>query len=232
MSSPDFNDDRKSADDSPFEQTSDVSADGPEGGQRPQHLTLICILAMLLGGVGLLTGCFGLVSQAFAAQIQKLSVLPPGADNPAAEAQSKMNAKMMAVTERYKWVTLPLMVLKLFVEGALLIGAIMAMGLKPHGRTWLLSALIAALILESIHVVPVILVQSATFAAMREMIPAQQGANRPPPGATEVANAIFSAIGIGAIVMTLGWLALKAVFYVIGIRYLRKPAVAALFPRS
>jgi hypothetical protein len=228
MSSPDFPDDRKFADDSPFEQTSDVPTAGPEGGQRPQSLTFICILAMLLGGVGLLMGCFGLASQAFAAQIQKLSAVPPGANGPGVEAQ----AKMAAITERYKWVTLPLMVLKIFVEGALLIGAIMAMGLRPHGRTWLLAALIAALILESIQMVPGILIQSETFAVMREMIPAQQGANRPPPGATEVANAIFSAIGIGAIVISLGWLALKAVFYVIGIRYLRKPAVVALFPRS
>jgi hypothetical protein len=228
MSNPDFHDDRES----PFEQPFDAPTEQREAGQRPQNLTFICILSIILGGLGLLTGCFGLVSQAFASQVQKLSAMPPGANNPAAEAQAKMNEKMLAIGARYKWVTLPLMVLKLFVEGALLIGALLAMGLKAHGRTWLLGGLIAALVLESIHIVPTLMVQSETFAVMRDLMPLQQGANQAPPGAAQFLNALFSAVGIGSMVIAVGWLAAKAVFYVIGIRYLRKPAVVALFPRS
>jgi hypothetical protein len=230
MSSPDYHDDRDFAQPSPFEPTPDSPEEAPGAGDRPQNLTFICILAILLGGSGLLTGCFGVMSQAFAARAQQaFSAMPPGANNPMAEAQKKMNEKMMAVTERYKWVTLPLIVLKLFVEAALLIGAIMSLGLKPHGRTWLLAGLIAALVLESIQIVPGIMIQSETFAVMREMMPLQQGPNGPPPGANEFVKVFFSAIGIGSMIIALGWLAAKFVFYVIGIRYLRKPELVALF---
>jgi hypothetical protein len=217
-----------SSDDSPFEMTP-VAPESPATGGRPQNLTVICILAMILGGFGLLTGCFGVMSLVFASQArQAISAMPPGVNNPTVEMQKQMNDKMAAINNRYKWVTLPLMLVKLCVEAAILIGAIMTLGLKPRGRSWLLAGLIAALVLESIQVVPGIMVQSETFAMMREMVPVQQGANAP-PGMNDFMTVFFSAIGIGTIVMTLGWLAAKFIFYVIGIRYLRKPAVAALF---
>jgi hypothetical protein len=229
------------SDDSPVfydDSASDMTPVTPEGvttsaGGRPGGLTVICVLAIILGGLGLLTGCFGLVSQAFTTQMQQaVAGMQPG-NLPGAEVQKEMNARILAVANRYKWVSLPLMAVKIFVEAALLAAAVMAWGLNPRGWSWLHGALIATIIFETVHAVPQVLVQLETRAVMNEMMPkmmaAQHGRNQAPPGMENFMSSVFSAATLVSLIFILIWLVGKIVFYVIGIRYLRKPDVRALF---
>jgi hypothetical protein len=237
MSGPKSHDDPVFFDDSPSDRrpvTREGAMASPDAEVRPGGLTFICVLAIILSGAGLLMGCFGLVSQAFASGMQQaFAGMPGGANLPGADVQREMNARVMAVANRYKSVTLPLMVVKIFVEGALLAGAIMSWGLKPRGRSWLLGGLVAAILFEAIHVVPTILIQRETQVVMSEMMPkmmaAQQGPNAPPPGMNNLMSGMFSAIGILSLIFALVWLAAKVIFYVFGMRYLCKPDVRALF---
>lgn len=231
MSGPDSDDEPVFFEDTPADAIL-VTADGAP--VRPSGLTFICVLALVLGSAGLLIGCTTMASQVFASGVQNtLAGMSGGANQQAVEIQKEMNARALAITARYKWVTLPLVAIKIFVEAALLIAAIMSLGLKIRGRSWLLAALFAATVFEVIYVVPAILIQRETQAVMSEMMPklmdAQQGANKAPPGLNNVMSTFFSAVGVAAIVFALVWLAAKLAFYVYGIKYLNLPEVVSLF---
>src|SRR5882757_7313543 len=107
MSGPNPHDEPLFFDDSPLDRrpvTREEVAESPDAGDRPGGLTVICVLAILLAGSGLLMGCFGLVSQAFASGMQQaLAEMQEGVRQPGADVQKEMNARMMAVTSRYKW---------------------------------------------------------------------------------------------------------------------------------
>jgi hypothetical protein len=237
MSGPNSSNDPVFFEDSPFDETpmTPGRATGSEGAKVSQGgLTVVCTLAIILAGTGLLTSCFGMISQVFASGMQQaFAGFPGGANQPGMDMQREMNARLMAVGNRYKSVIIPLMAVKIVVEAALLAGAIMSLKLKPRGRSWLRGALIAALVFEAIYAVPVILMQRETRAVMSEMMPkvmeAQQGANRAPPGVNDVMSTFFSAIGVVSMIVAVGWVVAKIVFYVLSLRCLGKPEVLALF---
>jgi hypothetical protein len=164
---------------------------------------------------------------------QALVGMQPRADDSTAEIQQEMNARLMAVTSRYRWLLVPLAVVKIVVDAVLLVGALLAWGLKPRGWSWLHGALIAAIIFEAVQAVPVLMVQRETQAItnemMTKMMAAQRGGINPPPGMQNFMSGMTSAISIMSMIYALGWLAVKLVFYVFGIRYLRKREVVALF---
>ncbi len=217
--------------DTPFETTPIA---GEDAASRPGNLTCICVLAIVLGVGGLFTGFSGLMAQVFAPEIQRVFAgMPGGANQPAADMQKELNAKLSAIGDRYKWVIIPLIGVKIIVESVLLAAAIMSLKLMPRGRSWLLGALVAAIVFEFIYVVPTILINRETQAVMSEMTPrmlgAQQGANGLPPGAKAIFSIVLSVITTATIVFAVVWLTTKVVFFVFGIRYLRKPEVVALF---
>jgi hypothetical protein len=224
---------------SPFGMTP-VSPEGmrstPVANRRPGGLIAICVLAIVLGALGVLKGCAGLLGPLFSTRIQSAvaGMQPAANQNQGFQDEMKeVNAKALAIKAKYDWVLMPLMVAKLFVEIALLTGAMMTLGLKPLGRQILLAAFVAATIVEIVQFFPDFLMQRETQALMGEMMPkvmqqAQQG-QKGPPGFDQMMSGIFKAMSIVTIIFAVGWLACKVVYYVIGIVYLRKPQVAALF---
>ena len=208
---------------------------GPESRVRPKPLTVICVLAIVFGALGLLAGFAGLASQLFASRIQQAVIDgQAGATGSAAAVQTEMMTKTMAITRKYSPVMIPLAILKILVEGALLIGAIMTLGLKFSGRSLLAGALLGALILESIQFVPTFMVQRESQAVAAEMMPqiiaAQTGPNSPPMPFNM--SSMMSGIGTIALVLGLLWLAAKIILYILGIQYLKRPDVMALFPTT
>ena len=211
--------------------TMDTYSD-PQPRVRPRALTVICVLAIVFGALGLLAGCFGLISQVASSAIQQAVVSgQAGAGAPAAGAQTEMITKTMAIASKYNPIMIPLTILRILVEGALLIGGIMALSIKATGRTLLVNGLIAAAILESISFVPRYMIQKETQVVTAELMPqimaAQQGANAVPPGFDM--SAMMSGIGTVALVLGLFWLIAKIVVYILGIRYLRDSKVMQLF---
>ena len=210
------------------------SYDEPQRKTRPTALTVICILAIVFGALGVLIGGFGLMSQLFSSQIQQaITAGQAGANSTAVEAQTEMVSRTMEIAKKYNPVMIPLTVGKIAVEGALLIGAILALGLKLPGKSLLAGALIAAAILESIQFVPRSMMGRETQAAVAELMPqimAAQGARGLPPGMDM--SSVMSGVGTVTLVFGAIWLVIKIVLYVLGIRYLRRPDISALFSET
>jgi hypothetical protein len=211
------------------------SYDEPQRRARPSALTVICVLAIVFGALGLLAGCIGLASQLFASRIQEaVAAGQAGANVPAAAAQAEIVRRTMEISAKYNMVLIPMTILKILVEGALLVGGIMTLGLKASGRSLLAGVLIAALVLETIQFVPRYIVQRETQTVVAELMPqimaAQQGANSPAAGFDM--SSMMSGVGVISLVFGLFWLAAKIVLYLLGIRYLRRPDIVALFPSS
>jgi len=199
---------------------------------RPRALTVICVLAIVFGALGILAGCVGLIGQLMSSQIAGTVVAGQGAaGEPAAAFQQEIVTRTMALSAKYNPVMVPLTVVKILVEAALLIGGIMAMGLKSAGRSLLSSALVAAIIIESIQAVPTFMMQRESQAMMAELMPqmmAQQGGAKDLPPGFDMSS-IMSGVGVVTLVLGFIWLAAKIVLYILGIRYLARPALVAMF---
>jgi hypothetical protein len=208
------------------------SYDDPKPRVRPTTLTVICVLGIVFGVLGLLTGGVGLLSQLFSSQIQQaITAGQTGINGPAAEAQTEIVKRTLEISKKYNPILIPLTIAKILVEGALLIGAIMTLGLKLSGKSMLAGALVAAAILESIQFIPRTMMQRDTSAALADLMPqimaAQQGARGMPPGFDM--SSMMNGIGTVTLVFGFFWLAAKIVLYVLGTRYLRRPDIEALF---
>lgn len=211
------------------------SYDDPKPRVRPTTLTVICVLGIVFGVLGLLTGGVGLLSQLFSSQIQQaVTAGQTGINGPAAGAQEEMITRTMEISKKYNPILIPLTIAKILVEGALLIGAIMTLGFKLSGKSMLAGALVAAAILESIQFIPRTMMQRDTSAAIADLMPqimaAQQGARGMPAGFDM--SSMMNGIGTVTLVFGFIWLAAKIVLYVLGTRYLRRPDIEALFTPS
>ncbi len=217
-------------DDSNFAADYDDRQPAASASSTPRGLPVICILAIILSVLGLLTGCVGLGSEIFTSRMKQMMARMPRQGNQ--QEQQDMTDRLMAITDRYKWMTLPLLAAKVVVEIMLLTGAILAIRLSPRGRSWLLAALVAALVVESLYIIPTVLVQRETQAVtsefMAKAMAAQQGRNAA-PGMENFASTFTSVVGILSIVFAIGWLGAKFIYYALSIRYLRKSELVTFF---
>src|SRR4051812_20878417 len=108
------------------------SYDEPQRNVRPTALTVICVLGIVFGVLGLLSGGLGLLSQLFSSQFQQAVT-----GQPASEAQAEIVTRTLDISRKYNPVIIPLTIVKIVVEGALIIGSIMTLGLKLSGKSLL-----------------------------------------------------------------------------------------------
>ena len=102
---------------------------------RPGVLTAICVIAIVLGGLGLGTGLLAVVSLVGGEAIQAAIPDNPGMDEEMKKIQTEMEQEMQAVTDRY-WGYHAVFLLGHFaVATGLLAGGIMAIKMNPKGRT-------------------------------------------------------------------------------------------------
>lgn len=134
---------------SPFIETADDRS--PSAEARPGGLSLVCIVIIVLASLGLLTGCLGLASQASQARVQQAMAAMQAGNQPMAKLQQGYNDRVMAITDRYRWATLPLMIAKMAVEVGLLAGAIFCLRLDRRGAAWLQAGLVSAIVVEALH---------------------------------------------------------------------------------
>jgi hypothetical protein len=223
---------------SPFDPyASPVTSAQRLGSYRPGGLTALCILAILLGALGLFTALFSGVSIVAGRQLQEmLTFRQPGQTPEAAKLQREMNDKTMDVVDEFRVYNVLAVLVHLVVTTSLLVGAVMTLRLNPTGRRVLHAACWLAILFELGRGILQTFMQLKNFAIMREYMPrvmssAGQG-GAPRPGAEQIAETMTNMI----IYFSLGFMAifilLKVIYYVITIVYLRKPKIRGLFASS
>src|ERR1700693_3995754 len=101
MNEPKSNDDPVFVEGSPAQSTKPVPK---RAAVRPAGLTCICVLAILLGGTGLLMGAVWFVSGAVESGIeQALAGIQARTNSPRADFQREMQARRKVIGDRYMW---------------------------------------------------------------------------------------------------------------------------------
>ena len=199
---------------------------------RPGWMTAICILAIILGALGLMMALFGSVALAFGERFQQMvqgmSTVgqPPGMK----EVQLEMQKAMQAVQDRW-FVAIALQYALHFVLAfALILGAAKSLQMDSFGRRLLAGALFAAIAFELLRLIPTMAIQMGTMDVMQEYMQHIMQASAPPgkamPQQAQIAMATMmkGSMAVG-IAFTLVFVVAKIAFYTAAGIYMNKPHI-------
>jgi hypothetical protein len=198
---------------------------------RPGGLTALCILAIVLGALGIMTGLTGLAAAALSDPLQKLAAgLQPEQDKEGARLQQQVADESREFAGRHFVRNLLFSLARLVVASCLLLGGILALRLKTPGRKALLVAFAAGILFELSQIWPMIEVFGFTERIMEMQ---QQMAGNAPNGGDAAGTMRVMAKMIAAmqVAMMGGMLLTKITCYAFGLWYLTRPHVAALYVR-
>jgi hypothetical protein len=200
---------------------------------RPGALTASCILVLVLGILGLLTGLCGVVTLPFAGQLQGSLLLKPGPDaNPLEKAQYDYQIESIAIQRQYIVLNFTLTAVLVVLASLMTVGAIMALRWRPAGRGFLVYVLLAVIVFEMVRMAVTLVVSLETLPATDHFVATLQREAEGGGINTGSANALASfARGtmIFTIVAGVAWPFIKVILYGLIARYLASPKVRDLF---
>jgi len=204
---------------------------------RPQLLSAVCVICLVMGGLGLMNSFFGAVQVAVGSKLQQ-AFQPKGANGMPPEmqkAQDDFQAEMLTLDKRY-WVQNTVSLSFRFLAAILLlVGGIKALGLNESGRVLLIAACSVALCFELGHAILQSIVNTEMMTAvnsyvegMLESMPKGRGGG-PPKGFTQTMQTVTKVSIMAGLAFFYILVLLKAGFYLFAFVYLRKPNIKALF---
>jgi hypothetical protein len=208
----------------------------PRAGERPGWYTAYCVIAIVLGGLGLSAGLFGLASLMVNRLLRGgMAVAPAGQGmpeelaGPAAEFQGELHA----LESHYLYYLLIGQVIAVFVAIGLVVGGVLSLGMKRSGARVLANAFVAASVFDVIRLVFAVFYQmevaQATRKFMSQLMEEAAKSNGPEsPDMAPFMGTVMS-VSLGATVcFGVGWVLVKLVLYLSGWVYLNKPETQAL----
>ena len=200
---------------------------------RPGGLTALCILAIVLGALGVLTGLGGIAAVALQGPMQDaVAHLQPQQD---ADVQQKLMEESREFARQHAVRNGVLAGLRLLVASGLLTGGILTLRLRPYGRKILLIALASGIGFEIAQLWPAVEAIPFTQRAMELSMEGQQkqaqGNGKNAQDAAAMMRVMAKAIAAMQVMVIAGMFLAKAGFYGFGLWYLTRPHVAALFVR-
>lgn len=198
--------------------------------QRPGKLTAVCVIAILLGGIGLVVALSGVVGM----------LVPPytakQVPNPSTEAQKmqdlqlKMQKEIQAVAARWRVYQLGLLTALTVISAGLIAGGALSLGMKPAGAKILSYALPFAIPFDTARGILGLYISNkvamTTARYMQEMVSISPGKNPPPEG---LMSGIVQVVSVVVLVVTALWMIGKVCYYVLAALYLKRPHVKRLF---
>jgi hypothetical protein len=152
------------------------STGGFEGAprRRPGRLTAVCVIAIVLGGLGLFTSLGGLAGLAFRDKLERLAnqqqQLPPGMANSMLkdqmEMQKKVNKAAQDVSHRHTGSNGAVLVFNLMFAVSLLVGGTMTLRLNPAACKFLVVVFVAAIAFEIVRSIGLAFTQLDLFAEL------------------------------------------------------------------
>ena len=215
----------------PFVPSEPSGAYGVSRSCRPGGLMAVCVIAIVLGGLGLLGSLMAIVGLVAGPRLQQASVKllqQPGNDK-VVEAQLAMQQKIQAVNDRYRWPNAGFALLNVGLSVGLLAGGILALNREPRARTLLIALFAVALLFEISRSIVQVFMQWEMAAAMSDLLPRMMAASAPAKGPNaQQAAAIGTAIAKVGILLGLGFQLIftvaKLTYYAVGWCYLRRPS--------
>jgi hypothetical protein len=204
-------------------------------GYRPGALTAVCIIAIVLGCMGILAALSSFAASLGANQIQQWQAQMGTAGNSAdvRDLQAEMNAKSLAIVNRFRLVNVAMSVFQFALAAMLLAGGIKALGMKEPGRKLLRAACGVAILYELSHAVPHTLMQLENMALMEDYLPRVMEASAPSGQARQMGEFARMMTRFSLImgwVIFFGWLILKLVFFGVAFAYLGRAKTRSFYP--
>jgi hypothetical protein len=213
-----------------FDSDSPRSAGVPDG-KRPRGLTVICVIAIVLGGLGLLASLGGIAKLAADSGFQQSFMPPqgPGGDQ-AIEIQRLMQQKRQVIANRYWWPNMGFALANLVVAGGMLAGGIMALNRFPAARALLLVVFAVAVPFEVSRSVVNVLMQRDIAVVLSDLMPRLMETSPPAHGpnarqAAEMGEMAAKVVLYLGLAFTLAFSLAKLIFYAVGCSWMGRPAV-------
>jgi hypothetical protein len=210
-----------------------AAADAAQATKRPGWLTAICVIAIILGVLGVfaaLAGAGGLfVNKMFREQLANQRQAP-GMPQGMVDAQQKMQEAMYAVADRYFIADIILLPIHGLISIFLVVAAARAMTLVPETRTLFQWALIAALVMLVAMTLKGLVQEIEMFGVMDQFIKDMAG-NMPGQGG-QGKDVVITAMRVGMVigaVLGFGWQFLLFLYYGLSLNYLSRPNIIALY---
>jgi len=203
--------------------------------RRPGGLTAVCVIAIVLGSLGVLGALRTLASVAVQPAMQESLAIPQqqGVNEQAFKAAEKMQQKANELGNRYRAMNGGMALANLIVSGCLLAGGIAVLKLSEKGRVLLLAVLAVALVFDLIYLGVYIVQQSQAATVLAESMPELMRTSAPAnqPGARQAAE-MGATIAKGVVYLMIAIQVVfglaKLVYYGLGARYLCMPPIRAL----
>jgi hypothetical protein len=163
------------------------------------------------------------------------NVTTAGAPPELRNLQAEMNAKTMAIVNRFRLVNVTVALFQMGLAVALVAGGMRALAMKEAGRRLLWWACGLAILFELARAVPYVFMQLENMALMEDYFPRIMEESAPGAQGAQMAAfgkmlARFSMI-MGWVIF-FGWLILKLVFFGVGYYYLGQPKTKALYTKG
>ncbi len=200
--------------------------------RRPNGLTAICIIAIVLGVLGTLSGFGKGINVAFGAQMQQaFGSLGAGAGNSDMQkAQQEMNNALAEEMVRFRLANGILCITQTVLCVGLAYAAIKTLGFNANSRKLLLWLCCFLLVYEVGQFVVFAYQQLSMAPIMEEYMPRMmKGPNGEDVGGEDFGKIIARVSVIVGMISQSFWTLLKFAFYGVAVYYLRKSNVIALF---
>ncbi|HTN76533.1 MAG TPA: hypothetical protein VL096_14840 [Pirellulaceae bacterium] len=199
---------------------------------RPGGVTVVSILAIVLGVMGLFGVCAGGVGLAAGSFMQGMLTAPAGGANPVQKIQFDLNKELLAINERYMPLHVVMLIGLLVVASWLLVGGIQALRMKSGGRSLLLYAFFATILFELLRTGATAFLQLATLPIYDELARRTGDELGPNMGSAKSMVSMMYGMAIFGMVMVFVWGTAKVVLYGFCAKYLAKPEIVDLFARQ
>ena len=198
-------------------------------------LQVVGVVAVFVGVVGILAGLFEMftiVVGPLQGNYRRSAAF--GAPSEQVDLAREMNRQIRDLLVRWRPVTVPLLVVNLLVSVGLIVSGMQTLRMRPAGRSRLVVAFGAAMILALIQVAPKTMMQMETSKITAEftskmMDAAVPDGRKPPPEVGGVLTVMTTAISVVGIVVMVVFKLVEVGFYVFGLIYLRRPNVREQF---
>ena len=202
---------------------------------RPGWLTALCVLCIVLGALGLMNSLMGVAGAIGGQQLQALVQPKPsrGATPEMQQVQQDFQDQVNGVQNKYFWLIVGGLGLRVVVASLLLVGGMLALGLKESGRKTLLAACALAAMFELLHAILQSFINMEMMTAVNGFVQKlttalPQNANTPPNFVPMMQGLVRGSIIAGFVIAYLLALA-KICLYLFGLIYLQKKHIRGLF---